>query len=144
MRKWQKWNMDKISDSENPIPWALVTLSMGTLENTEFQSGNIIPPSFSYRMMTSSNGNIFRVTSPLWGNPSVTGGFPTQRSVTRSFEVFFDLRLNKRLSKQSIRRWIETSSRSLWRHCNELKHPYMKSILFPILWFYGKYFVEML
>ena len=29
------------------------------------------------------------------------GEFPSQRPVTRSFEVFFDLRLNKRLSKQS-------------------------------------------
>ena len=34
-------------------------------------------------------------------NPSVTGEFPSQRSVTRSFDVFFDLPLNKRLSKQS-------------------------------------------
>ena len=35
------------------------------------------------------------------GNSSVPGEFPTQRLVTRSFDVFFDLRLNKRLSKQS-------------------------------------------
>ena len=45
-------------------------------------------------MMTSSNGNIFRVTGPLCG----TGEFPAQRPVTRSFDVYFDLRLNKRLS----------------------------------------------
>ena len=31
------------------------------------------------------------------GNSPVTGEFPSQRSVTRSFDVFFDLRLNKRL-----------------------------------------------
>ena len=35
------------------------------------------------------------------GNSSATGEFPAQRPVTRSFDVFFDLRLNKRLSKQS-------------------------------------------
>ena len=52
-------------------------------------------------MMTSSNGNIFRVTGPLRGNSLVTGEFPTQRPVTRSFDVFFNLRVNKRLSKQS-------------------------------------------
>ena len=40
------------------------------------------------------------------------------KTVTRSFGVFFDLRLNKRLSKQSRRRWFETPSCSLWRHCN--------------------------
>ena len=52
------------------------------------------------------------------GNPPVTGGFPSQRPVTRSFDVFFDLHLNKRLSKQSRRRWFETPSHTLWRHCN--------------------------
>ena len=51
-------------------------------------------------MMTSSNGNIFRVTGPLCGEFTGPGEFPTQRPVTRSFDVFFDLRLNKRLSKQ--------------------------------------------
>ena len=52
-------------------------------------------------MMTSSNGNIFRVTGHM-----------------RSFEVFFDLRLNKRLSKQSWSWWFETLSHSLWSHSN--------------------------
>ena len=54
------------------------------------------------------------------GNSPVTGEFPPQRPVTRSFDVFFDLRLNKRLSKQSRRRWFETPSHPLWRHCNDL------------------------
>ena len=49
--------------------------------------------------MTSSNGNIFRVTGHLGGE--FTGEFPTQRPVTRSFDVLFDLRLYKRLGKQS-------------------------------------------
>ena len=51
-------------------------------------------------MMTSSNGSIFRVTGPLCGEFTGPGEFPTQRPVTRSIDVFFDLRLNKRLSKQ--------------------------------------------
>ena len=51
-------------------------------------------------MMASSNGNIFRVTGHLCGNSPVPGEFPAQRPVTRSFDVFFDLRLNQRLSKQ--------------------------------------------
>ena len=69
-------------------------------------------------MMTSSNGNIFRVIGLCEGNPPVNGGFPSQRPVTRSFDIFFDLCLNKRSSKQSKRGIYETSSRSLWRHCN--------------------------
>ena len=54
------------------------------------------------------------------GNSSVTDEFPAQRPVTRSFDVFLDLRLNQQLGKQRIRRWFETPLRSLWRHCNEL------------------------
>ena len=48
----------------------------------------------------------------------ITGEFPAQRPVTRSFDIFFDLRLNKRLSKQWWGRWFETPSRPLWRNCN--------------------------
>ena len=51
-------------------------------------------------------------------NSPVTGEFPAQRPVTRSFDVFFDLRLNKRLSKQSRGWWLDTPSRPLWRHSN--------------------------
>ena len=50
------------------------------------------------------------------GNSMVTRKFPAQRPVTRSFGVFFDSRLNKRLSKQSR---FETSPRVLWRRCND-------------------------
>ena len=53
------------------------------------------------------------------GNSPVTGEFPSQRPVTRSFDVFFDLRLNEPLSKQCWGWWFETPSWSLWRHCNE-------------------------
>ena len=47
------------------------------------------------------------------------------RSVTRSFDVFFDLCLNPQLSKQWKRWWFDTPSHALWRHCN---------VYFPILW----------
>ena len=74
-------------------------------------------------MMTSSNGNSFRVTVPLCGEFTGHWWIPhIQRPVTWSFDVFFDLRLNKRLSKQSRGRWFETPSGSLWRHCNVLWH----------------------
>ena len=51
-------------------------------------------------------------------NSPVTGEFPSQRPVTRSFDVFFHLCLNKRLSKQLRGWWFKTPSRSLGRHCN--------------------------
>ena len=42
----------------------------------------------------------------------------SQRPVTRNFDVFFELRLNKQWSKQSRRRWFEAPSRSSWHHSN--------------------------
>ena len=66
--------------------------------------------------MTSSNGNIFRVTGHLCGE--FPGEFPTQRPVTRSFDVFFDLHPNKRSSKQWWGLWFETPPCPLWRHRN--------------------------
>ena len=61
----------------------------------------------------------FSASLAIWaGNSPVPGEFPTQRPVTRSFDVFFDLRQNKQLSKQSWGWWFETLSRPLWRHRN--------------------------
>ena len=54
------------------------------------------------------------------GNSPVTGECPSKRPVMQSFDIFCDLLLNKWLSKASGRRWFETLSRSLWRHCNGL------------------------
>ena len=53
------------------------------------------------------------------GNSPVTGEFPAQRPVTWSFDVFFDLRLNKRLSKQRWGWWFEMPWCPLWHHCND-------------------------
>ena len=87
------------------------------MENLTNEALIILTPE---HMMTSSNGNIFRVTGHLCGEFTGPGEFPPQRPVTRSFDVFFDLRLNKRLSKQSCGWWFETPSRPLWRQCNEV------------------------
>ena len=54
------------------------------------------------------------------GNSPVPGEFPTQRPMTWSFDVYFDLRPNKRLGKQSWGWWFETPSRPLWRRRNDL------------------------
>ena len=60
------------------------------------------------------------------GNLPATGVFPTQGPVTRSFDVFFDLRPNKRLSKHSWGWWFETPSRSLWRQRNNKAGLYLR------------------
>ena len=56
------------------------------------------------------------------GNLPVPGEFPALRPVTRNFDVFFDLRPNKLLNKQSWGWWFETPLRPLWRHRNGLYH----------------------
>ena len=55
------------------------------------------------------------------GNSPVTGEFRAQRQVTRSFDVFFDQRLNKQSSKQPWGWWFETPSLTLWRHRNDFQ-----------------------
>ena len=49
-------------------------------------------------MMTSSNGNIFRVTGHFVRGTTGHQWIPSQRPVTRNFDIFYDLRLKKRLS----------------------------------------------
>ena len=70
-------------------------------------------------MMTSSNGSIFRVTGPLFGEFTGHWWIPLTKAETRSLDVFFDLCQSKRLSKQSWGWWFETPSFSLWRHYND-------------------------
>ena len=71
--------------------------------------------SFLSVIITSSNGKFSALPGLCEGNPSVICGFPSQRPVTRSYDIFFDVHLNRQLSKQSKSR--ETSWHSLWRHC---------------------------
>ena len=68
------------------------------------------------------------------GNSPVTAEFHAQRPVTRSFDVFFDLRPKKWLSKQWRRWWFETPSCSLWHHSNEFRVLYstLKPVRSPI------------
>ena len=74
---------------------------------------NGISPCWCHQMETFS-----ALLAICAGNSPVPGEFPAQRPVTRSLDVFFDLRLNQRLSKQSWGWWFETLSCSSWRHCN--------------------------
>ena len=69
-------------------------------------------------IMTSPDGSIFRVTASLCGEFTGDRWIPLIKVSDAELWCFFDLRLNKWLSNQWRRRWFETPSRSLWRHCN--------------------------
>ena len=74
------------------------------------------------------------------GNSPVTGEFPLQRPVTQSFDIFVDLRLNKRLSKQSRGWWFETPSGPSWRQCNVLIYEFIQMPSWiRFRWFYRFY-----
>ena len=69
------------------------------------QSYNLISPWWRHQMETFS-----ALRTICAGNSPVPGDFPTQRPVTRSFDVYFDLRPSKRFSKQSWGWCFMTSS----------------------------------
>ena len=84
------------------------------------------------------------------GNSPVTHEFPPQRPVTQSFDVFFDLCLNKQLSKQLRHWWFEMPLGSLWCHCNgecyysrpsynEIRSHFMNNLFIVIIQIQWKY-----
>ena len=70
----------------------------------------------------------FRVRGLLCGEFTGHRWIPTQRPVTRRFDVFFDLHLNQQLSQHWRRRWFETPSRSLWHHRNGIAFRFTSSL----------------
>ena len=124
------WNGDKVTlnhmgkiaiywPQQNTTKWVLRACLLGCTIR-----GKINPSWWRHQMETFS-----ALLALSAGNSPVPGEFPSYGPVTRSFDVFFDLLLNKRLSTHSRRRWFETSLRSLWRHCNVLH------ISAPGVWF---------
>ena len=103
--------------------YSTVVRQMGILQMGSDWYKNIIQYFHPYTkgnlIMTSSNGNISMLLALCTGNSPVSVNSPSQRPVKRSFDVFSDLGLNKRLSKQSWDWWFEKLSRPLWRHCNQ-------------------------
>ena len=97
-----------------------------TTTNVDFSSVDPTGINFSFHlhlsshMMTSSNGNIFCVTGHLCVEFTGHRWIPRTKFSDAEFWCFFDLRLNKRLSKQSRSWWFETPSSSLWRYCNDM------------------------
>ena len=82
------------------------------------QSHDYQHASESTLVMTSLNGNIFRVTGPLCGEFTGHRWIHGTKASDAKLWCFLDLHLNKRLSKQSGGWWFETPSGPLWRHRN--------------------------
>ena len=116
------WSHQPIMHHVWGIPQSIFRSDNHTASNTANRRPCLISYSgWRHQMETSS-----ALLALCAGKSPVNGEFSTQRPVTWSFDVFFNLRLNKRLSKQSWGWWFETPSCPLWRHCNGLS-----SIMLP-------------
>ena len=107
----QSQNVAKPCNPLTSEEFITITLSMNP-ENTVWDLS-------SYIMVTSSNGNMFRFTGPLWGEITVHRWIPFAKASDAGLWCFlWSVCLNKRLSKSS-RRWrFETPLRLLWLQCN--------------------------
>ena len=99
-----KISAHSIKQDVNKISWAtrcVITKQLVLYKGIQMKM-NVLGMNISIceHMMTSSNRKIFRVTCLCEGNPQVIGEFPSQRQVTRSFDVFLD--------QQTIEQTIET------------------------------------
>ena len=65
-----------------------------------------------------SNGNIFRVTGPLWGEFTGHRWIPLKKASDAELWYFLWSAPEQTVSKQSRRWWIDTPLHSSWRHCN--------------------------
>ena len=103
-----KTTLGQVVADKKPLPVLMLTNFHGLLRD--------LVGHFSWRRHQMETFSAFLALCA--GNSPVTGEFPSQRAVMRSFDAFFDLHLNKQLSKQSWSWWFETPSHSLWRHRN--------------------------
>ena len=88
------------------MPWCMSgSLTRGAGENARDTVVACVTRNFTYLVRGPWWRHQMETFSALLalraGNSSVTGEFPSQRPVTCSFDIFLDLRQNKRLSKQS-------------------------------------------
>ena len=78
--------------SNSKAGWSNVGPTSGQQNSRKFNVG--LTPTAAWAWLTKHdviNGNIFHITGPLCGKPPVTSEFSSQRPVTGSFDVFFDL-----------------------------------------------------
>ena len=96
-----------------------ISLDLAVRRPTGWWIENLVSGRHPWTMMTSSNGNISRVTGPLWGESTGHWWIPLTKASYVELWCFLWCTPSKLLSNQSRRRWFETLVRSLWRHCNE-------------------------
>ena len=119
-------NFEKLDDVAAPLKWSRLVISSKTTQHIEYTaciSGNGMWRNLITGHPPNDDVIKWKHFPRYW--PFVRGihqsaVVPAQRPVTRSFDVFFDLHLNKRLSEQSWGWWFGTPSHPFWRHYDVL------------------------
>ena len=84
-------------------------------------------------MMTSSNGKIFRVTGHSWGESTGDWWIPLTKASDGALLCFIWSAPEQTVGETIRRRWFETPSRSLWRHC-DVHHFYSSHVSVNNVW----------
>ena len=99
--------------------------------------------SLAHRANNTENVSIWwphHILALYEGNPPVTGGFASQKTVTWSFDVAFDVSLNKLLNKYTRGRGIQMSwsSRNCYVTANDNeKYKFWNRCIENVVWHYG-------
>ena len=105
----------------DPVHWRIYVSTDPSISSNKPVVGIRDVPSQPVSLRWRHQMEIFCALLTIYaGNSLVTGEFPAQRPMTRSFDVFFDLRQNKQLSKQWWGWWFEAPLHQLLRHCNDV------------------------
>ena len=104
-----------------PVEYGVISASEKNRNEADSDSSrthNPICAVFETLVLPQNYGNIFRVTVPLWREFTGHRWIPLTKASDVELWCFLWSVPEQTLSKQSKRWWYETSSRSLWRHCN--------------------------
>ena len=121
-----RWMQDYLTNEQSTLVQVIAWCHQTT---SHYQSQSWPRSLLPYGITRQWDNSFSALLAICAGNSPDPFGFPTQRPVTRSFDVFFDLCLNKRLSKQWWGWWFEMPPCPLWRHHNVNRGWWVKSVV---------------
>ena len=112
---WRQWGAKPLSAPILKVTWRYMAL---IAKIVRFWS-RLVSMNIYFHVVSFLNDDVIKWKHfpRYWLFVRVIHRLHAQSSITLSFDVFFDLLLNKRLSKQSWCWWFETPWHSFWRHC---------------------------
>ena len=100
------------------LKWCIMYFGIWRVYTAGFSTQRLRLCRYGWYMVTSSNGNRFRVNSPLWGQSTGHMWIPLAKASDAELWYFLWSALEQKFGQTMRRRWFEKPSRSLWRQCN--------------------------